>query len=404
MKTIGRMQNTIQEYEWGSITAIPELMGKPPNGKPQAELWMGAHPKAPSRVKVGDQWVPLSELIDKQAAEMLGFNTAAKFQNQLPFLFKILAAGKPLSIQAHPNPQQAQEGYERENRLHIPLDAFNRNYKDSHHKPELICALTRFQALNGFRPVSEILSYLEFLCPAELPSEIQALRQNPSHDGLKVFFKDLMTLTAERKKTTVRKAVENARELSSHDPVFHWIVRLFEAYGMDMGLLSPALLNLVCLEPGEAMYLPAGRLHSYLDGTGIELMANSDNVLRGGCTPKHVDVPELLNVVDFETAEICRITPVLKSETEAVYPVSAEEFVLSVITVNDHDRCYISDMVRSMEILLCIHGSVEIRQENESPAEHTPIFLSGGESACVPANAGGYRVNGNGILYKASVP
>ncbi|MBU4055619.1 MAG: mannose-6-phosphate isomerase, class I [Proteobacteria bacterium] len=403
MKTIYPLENTIQEYAWGSTSALSNLTGKPnKENKPQAELWMGAHPKAPSKALCDGQWFSLMELIEKYPEEMLGNKTATLFGRQLPFLFKVLAAGKPLSIQAHPSPQQAREGFERENRLNIPMDAYNRNYKDESHKPECICALSPFWALNGFRPIAGILNYFKALCPHLLTQERRILKTKPDPQGLREFFKALLTLSPGQIKDVIEMAVKHAKELRDRDPVYEWILKLYEEYHLDVGVLSPAVLNLVCLKPGQAMYLPAGRLHAYLEGLGIELMANSDNVLRGGCTPKHMDVPELLKVVDFGSNDVGILTPThgtSGSESEGFYFTPAAEFVLSVITVSQnisHD----SALERSLEILFCTRGRAKIDQFIDN---HT-LLISKGESVVIPAAAIPYRIEGNAVFYKASVP
>jgi mannose-6-phosphate isomerase len=326
MKVISLLKNSLQDYAWGSTEAISKLTGKPnKDNKPQAEMWMGAHPKAPSKVFHENAWLTLLDMIEKYPIEMLGEKTAVAFGNQLPFLFKVLAAEKPLSIQVHPNTEQAKKGFARENRFHVPLDAFNRNYQDENHKPECLCALTPFWAMNGFRPVPDILTYLEALCPNTLVAARNALEKRPDPHGLEDFFKTLLMIPPDPKKTIIEKTVKQASKMASQDPVHAWILRLYNEYREDMGILSPALLNLICLEPGQAMYLPAGRLHSYLQGLGIEIMANSDNVLRAGCTQKHLDVPELLRVVDFNPEAVEILTPVPgTSESEVFYPTPAD--------------------------------------------------------------------------------
>jgi mannose-6-phosphate isomerase len=295
MQKIGLLKNTIQEYAWGSPKAIPDLLGRRnPGNKPQAELWMGAHPKATSLVQYHGQWVSLLDLINKNPLDVLGKNAAKNFNNKLPYLFKVLAAAKPLSIQAHPNLNQAREGFQRENAQRIPLDAPHRNYRDANHKPECICALTQFWALSRFRRISGILSYLKKVCAHGLDAEIDNLKQQPTSDGLKRFYTALMTMDADRQNRIVAQALEQAQRFEAEDPVFNWMLKIADDYPKDIGVLAPILLNLICLEPGQALFLDAGELHAYLEGLGIELMANSDNVLRGGLTPKHVDVPELV--------------------------------------------------------------------------------------------------------------
>ncbi|MBW2570140.1 MAG: mannose-6-phosphate isomerase, class I [Deltaproteobacteria bacterium] len=400
MKTICLLKNTVQEYAWGSYTAIPELLGKDsPSNRPQAELWMGAHPKAPSKVNCEGKWISLIELIKNNPIDILGKEVANKYDNRLPYLLKVLAAAKPLSIQAHPSLKQASAGFERENSLGIPLNAFNRNYKDNNHKPECICALTPFWALNGFRKISGILSLMEKICPQNFNKELADLRNQPDHVGLKRFFNDLMTMDSDRQKLLINDAVRNAQKLSEYNKVFEWMVNLHNEYQEDIGIFSPVILNLICLEPGQAMFLPAGEFHAYLDGVGIELMANSDNVLRGGLTPKHVDVPELLKVLNFEEREINILSAQKRSNYEYVYLTPADEFELSVIT-DDKSIDYTSSEKRGVEIILCIDGEAIINDI----VKNVSVVLVKGASAVIPASVKKYGIKGEGTLYKASVP
>ena len=399
MKTIGLLENTIQEYEWGSYTAIANLLGKKaPSDAPQAELWMGAHPKASSKVKYDGQIIPLQELILRYPEDILGKNIAGKFNNQLPFLFKVLAASRPLSIQAHPNLAQAKDGFKRENDLNISKDAQNRNYKDKNHKPECICALTTFWALNGFRKINDIISYVMKVCPSSLGKEINKLEKKHNTDGLKQFFKFLMVLDQKKKKKVLSEAIIGAQKYAKLDPVFEWMVKLSKEYPKDISILFPGMLNLICLDPGEAMFLFSGELHAYLSGMGIELMANSDNVLRGGLTPKHIDVPELLKVVNFEDRDIKILQCEENSSNECIYPSKAEEFILSIISV-DSKKNYKSPTERSAEILLCTEGQVNITDfDNDED-----ISLKKGKSAFVPASVKTYSMKGKAVIYKASV-
>ncbi|HUV50203.1 MAG TPA: mannose-6-phosphate isomerase, class I [Anaerolineae bacterium] len=400
MKTISILKNTVQEYAWGSYTAIAELSGKKsPSARPQAEFWMGAHPKAPSMVNYGGKWVSLLELIRNNPEDILGREAAQKFNNTLPYLFKVLAAAKPLSIQAHPGKMQAVKGFEKENRLKIPIDAFNRNYKDDNHKPECICALTNFWVLNGFRRVSEILLLMEKICPQSLAGALVDLRNQPDKQGLKNFFSILLTMESDRKKQVIDDVIVNAERFSENDNLFKWMIKLYNEYKADIGVFSPILLNLICLKPGQAMFIPPGALHAYLDGVGIELMANSDNVLRGGLTPKHVDVRELLSVLDFEEKGINIIASKKCKDFEMIYPSPAEEFVLSVISVNK-EIAYKSPVKRSIEIILCTDGKALITDMDNNIA----IDLNKGVSVVIPAGVQNYTINGKATLYKAAVP
>jgi mannose-6-phosphate isomerase len=394
------LKNTIQEYAWGSLTAIPELLGTMnPENKPQAELWMGAHPKAPSHVEYNDQWISLSDLIEKNPDVILGKKVSQKFDGTLPYLFKVLAAARPLSIQAHPSRKQAKEGFARENAEGIPLDAPHRNYRDANHKPECIFALTSFWALCGFRNRREIIAYFSKICPAGINKELDELKHRPGAEGLKRFFAFLMNLQDGRRKQIISETRQNIMALDGDDPVFEWILRLSSEYPDDVGIFAPVLLNLVCLEPGQAMFLPAGQLHAYLDGVGIELMANSDNVLRGGLTAKHVDVGELLKVLDFNEYEVGFLKPQNIDPCETLYPSPVDEFILSMIVLEPGDT-YRGRKQRAAEILLCTDGAAVLNDIGSA----NKISLKKGTSVIVPAAVAGYEMKGKGVFYKASVP
>lgn len=394
------MENSIQGYAWGSETAIPNLLGeKPTAGKPMAELWMGAHAKAPSEVLTPNGKRSLIEVIAEDPAGVLGERVVKKFGKQLPFLFKVLAVARPLSIQAHPNKKMAAAGFAAENRLGIPLDAPNRNYRDDNHKPECICALTEFWGLCGFRNADEIFSrFIEIAQAApDLLREIDALkcRERP----LNVLFDWLMNLASSARQELIAAAVTHARSRESVDPASRWMLRLYGEYPADIGVVSPLLLNLVRLTPGQALFLPAGELHAYLEGVGIELMANSDNVLRGGLTGKHVDAPELGRVLHFRE----KIPTVLETETlrsgETAYLSPAEEFRLSVIAIHSAED-YRSGENRGVEVMICTNGRAEYIEGNDQRR----MALAQGRVLLVPAAVSFYRLQGEATLYKASVP
>ncbi len=389
------LKNCIQKYAWGSHRAIQHLMGESPSDAPWAELWMGAHPKAPSKVNVNDTWISLDALIGQYPIEILGDPIAKKFNNALPYLFKVLAAEQPLSIQAHPNKTQAINGFARENKMNIPLNAPHRNYKDDQHKPEIICALTPFTALKGFRKIASTIEMLKTICPINLKNEITALENK----GLKPFFKSLMELPGKNKLQVIAESVSNAKKLEDQNDSFKWLLKLHRIYPQDIGILSPVILNLICLEPGQALFLPAGELHAYLDGLGIELMANSDNVLRGGLTPKHMDVAELLDVLNFDETDIEILLPENISIGEGQYPVLAEEFSLSMVSVNS-GASYDSPQNRSVEILLCVNGKADITYGENNPA----IRMQKGISVLIPAVIDQYQITGDAQLFKAGVP
>jgi mannose-6-phosphate isomerase len=369
------------------------------SGAPQAELWVGAHPKAPSQVRYQGRWISLLELINNFPREILGEKTAAKFNGQLPFLFKVLSAAKPLSIQAHPDSIQARQGFERENKQKVPLDAPNRNYRDNCHKPECICALTTFWALCGFRKVPEIIDRMRALADPRLSEALNDLCgcQNPA--GLKIFFSRLMSLDKEEKHHAITAALAIAQKQTQDDPVYRWMVKISREYPEDIGIFAPVLLNLIRLNPGQALSLQARTLHAYLEGTGIEIMANSDNVLRGGLTPKHVDVPELLRVLSFDPTEVTIMEPAENDNHERLYPSTFEEFLLSEIRLEDR-MIYRSPAIRSVEILLCTAGAAQVRDEGSQE----DILLARGTSVLVPAIVERYRISGPATLFKAAVP
>jgi len=401
LNRIAILKNSIQEYSWGSRTFIPELMGEPaPSENPQAELWMGAHPKAPSRVMYDGDLVSLRELIREDPETVLGPSAAAKFSNTLPFLFKILASARPLSIQAHPNKEQAKEGFARENRLTIPLDDPRRNYRDPNHKPELICALSPLTVLKSFRRIEDILMMMDRVKVPVLEPAIESLRTHPDSEGLKRFFLDLMTMEREMQGRVIDQILPGVEGLAATDAASEWLIRLSREYPGDIGVLSPLFLNLIQLQPGKAMYIPAGELHAYLEGAGIELMANSDNVLRGGLTPKHMDGPELCRLLNFTAGEADILSPEKKATVEAIYPSVAEEFILSVISLHDEDSSYKSPAVRSIEIMICTEGKARVTD----PGNGDILELSGGSSIIVPAAVNQYVIEGQSTIYKASVP
>ncbi|MEW6674352.1 MAG: mannose-6-phosphate isomerase, class I [Thermodesulfobacteriota bacterium] len=400
MKRIGILQNTIQEYDWGSRTDIAELLGMTsPSPTPQAEMWMGAHPKAPSKVKIDGHCESLIKIIAGSPEDVLGKRVAGHFGNRLPFLFKVLAAARPLSIQAHPNRTQAKEGFEREEKAGITLNAPERNYRDANHKPECLCALTPFWALKGFRKIKDLKTRMRVCCPKSFPVELKAFENAPAPVGLKHFVETLLTLPSDRRGNAVQEALAAAREGRVDPDSCGWVQKLHHYYPDDIGVLAPLFLNLVFLEPGQAMFLTSGQLHSYLEGTGIELMANSDNVLRGGLTPKHVDVPELMKVLDFRERPLSILAPVKINEYEVVYESRADEFVLSVICP-PRNGVYQSKGKRSVEILLCTEGEGTIKEAGSG----APIDLHKGVSLLVPAALSQYSIEGRATIYKASVP
>jgi len=399
------LTNPIQHYAWGSRSAIPELLGRDDlEGRPCAELWMGAHPKAPSVVQSGGAGTrSLLSLIEEDPRRVLGGDVTDRFGARLPFLFKVLAAERALSIQAHPRKDQAERGFAREDAAGIPRDAAHRNYRDDNHKPELICALSEFWALRGFRPIREIVH--EFTEIPGLRDAARALAGQPTPDGLLCFFRTLMSLPAEERSETVRAAVALAerKAAGSGEARYRWTTILFEQYGEDVGVLASLYLNCIRLEPGQGLYLPAQTLHAYLSGIGVEIMANSDNVLRGGLTNKHIDVQELLSCVEFSDDE----PPILQPEARETPCVSrfatpAVEFELFRVEVSEGDTCALPN-VASPRILLCVDGALSATASAPGGAGTAHSFQRGA-SLFAPANVGEIRMQGEGVAYVAGVP
>ena len=389
-----KLDNVIQHYPWGSKQSISELFDiQNPNSEPQAEIWMGAHPRGCSRV--ADTGQLLSEVLSQDSKGMFGEYTEARF-GELPYLFKVLAAETPLSIQVHPSKKKAQLGFERENKLGISLDASNRNYKDPNHKPELVYALTFYKAMNGFRPIQQIIELFKEAEISSLDIEISALAINPNSEGLKVFFTSVMTLEGERKKLALEQlysAYERRPKTAMGREALQYSKGFEQHYVDDIGLFSPLMLNTIELAPGEAMFLHAETPHAYIEGTGLEIMANSDNVLRAGLTPKFIDVPELIDNTCFETTDIegIKLKPIEK-EDKLSFPIPVDDFGFDILSVSEEIS---QQYLRSAEILFCIGGEVTI-----STKEHK-LMLSSGESVFISNDAGMYEYQGQGILARA---
>jgi mannose-6-phosphate isomerase len=391
------LENPIQHYAWGSRAAIAELLGRPsPATEPEAELWIGAHPRAPSRIVEPPGLGTLDAAIQDDPVGLLGPDVCDRFGNELPFLLKVLAAAEPLSIQAHPNHEQARRGWSRENADGIPTEAPHRNYPDPNHKPELVCALSSFTAMKGFSPPEVVARQLQAVAGAELQPELGRLSRERTPASLRALFARLMTLEPEERTPVLQRTAREAARRAA-DPAWGWVKRLLARYPDDLGVLSPLYLNVVTLAPGQALFLQAGELHAYLEGSALEIMANSDNVLRGGLTPKHVDVPELLAILSFEPGP----PEVLASEEtgpgERILPTPAREFEMGFLEITP-ERSFASATTRGAEILLTLEG------EPRLDAEGTKTALGRGRSVFVPASLSCYTVEGDGRVCRARVP
>jgi mannose-6-phosphate isomerase len=381
------LDGVVQHYEWGSSTSLPDLLGRPADGRPWAEIWFGAHPSAPS--SLGCAPVPLDAAIAADPIAALGAEVAARFDGALPFLLKVLAAGAPLSLQSHPSIAQAIDGFDREDTAGIPVDAPHRSFKDRNHKPELICALTPFDALCGFRDPGETLEVLGTIDTPALDgvrASVQAAADGAT--GLDELLRHLLTLDPADAAALTEPVVAACRQPSAapHADVRALAVQLGERYPGDAGIVTALLLNLVHLQPGEALFLGAGNLHAYLQGTGVEIMANSDNVLRGGLTPKHVDVATLLDIVEARPLPVEVQRPPL-ADGAAVYRAPVPEFSLV-----RHEVDGIAT-VSGPAILLCTEGVVDAAGQT----------LDRGAAAWLPSSAGTIELDGRATVFVAGV-
>ncbi|ENM5833959.1 mannose-6-phosphate isomerase, class I [Vibrio metoecus] len=385
------MINPIQNYAWGSKTALHQLFAiENSNQEPQAELWMGAHPNGCSCLVINGQNVKLSAFIAQNPSLMLGEHTARQF-GELPYLFKILAAENALSIQVHPNKQQAERGFAREEQLGIALTAAHRNYKDPNHKPELVYALTEYQAMNGFRTNQEILSYFIELAIDELQPLVKAFQANPTAQGLSHFFSGLLSLKGEAKNRALETFMNQAKQIDL--PLFQLIVELEKQYSNDIGLFAPLMLNVITLQPGEAMFLDAETPHAYLHGTGLEIMANSDNVLRAGLTPKYMDIEELVACTQFKHKpfEQLRLKPEMIEGSEQ-YPIPVADFKFAIIPQATQQAI----CVRSAEIVLPLDSSMMLQHANGEQC-----LVAKGQSVFIPAYAEQYTITCDGRVARA---
>lgn len=414
------LDGVIRPYAWGSRTTIAGLRGLPvPSPHPEAELWFGAHPAGPAHVITagGGESEPVvpQDLLTEISADpgaALGGASVRRFGDRLPFLLKVLAADEPLSLQAHPSADQAAEGFARENGLGLALDAGNRNYRDPWHKPELIVALTEFDALAGFRNPEQTVAVLRELQVSELDPYLGMLVGQPDADGLRALFTTWVTLPKSAIAELTPIVLDAAVALlssgqSAYPNELRTLLELGEAYPDDPGVLASLLLNRVHLAPGEGLYLSAGNLHAYLRGAGVEIMANSDNVLRGGLTPKHIDLPELLRVLDFAPVSIEHLrTEVRTVGAERIYLTPAPEFRLSRVELDGTGMAHASSISFDMpgpQILAVLAGSIEVRPDGVGAAVTVPAGQALWIADCDPdviVRAASSRA----VFYRALVP
>ncbi len=390
------LRGAIRTYAWGSRTAIAEFTGRPvPAAHPEAELWLGANPGDPSWLEEPDGEVSLLQAVTDDPEGQLGAASRARFGDALPFLVKVLAADEPLSLQAHPSAAQAAEGYRREQRLGIPINSPVRNYRDASHKPELLVALQQFEALAGFRPAAKTIELFQALTVSDLDPSIDLLNDQSDADGLRALFTTWITAPQPHVDVLVTAVLDGAiNYVSSGATEFaaeaKTVLELGERYPGDAGVLAALLLNRITLGPGEGIYLSAGNLHAYLRGVGLEVMANSDNVLRGGLTPKHVDVPELLRVLDFTpTTEAQLRADTHQDGLASFYDTPTTEFAASMLTLGDEQIGHEVDAPSrhdGPQILVCVEGATAVHGKSGT------LTLARGAAAWVAADDGPIRL------------
>ncbi len=390
-----KLSGAPQHYAWGGYEFIPRLLGiENKERRPFAELWLGAHPQAPSTALLNGNNAPLDELLDAHP-ELLGETVRRRF-GRLPFLLKVLDARDMLSIQVHPSKAQAEAGFARENGAGVPLDSPRRSYKDDNHKPEVHVPLTDFWMLHGFRPEAEIRQML-----SQTP-ELAPLQPLFAQGGVESLYRSIMTMPQPQVNELLepllrRLAANPSIDMDSPD---HWALKAAQTFplpgGHDRGIFSIYLLNLLHLEPGQGTFQDAGVPHAYLHGVTVELMANSDNVLRGGLTPKHIDVDELLKTVVFKGAEPTLLTGRRISEAEVVYPTPAPDFQLSEIRLEPGASTRVSSPGPS--IFLLLEGDVEERSGVALACRQGEAFFCAAERPVALASKLGAR------LFRAGVP
>lgn len=402
---------SVRDYAWGSPNHIPRFLGHEPTGDPQAELWIGAHDGDPSRLPGGE---PLNDAIRRDPDAMIGGRVQKLFGPRLPFLVKALSAAEPLSLQVHPTTERARIGYDAEDAAGIPVDAPTRSYRDKFHKPELILAVTRFEGMAGFRDVDSSARILRMLDVPWADDVAWRLEDGPAFQSLRGVVTEMLAmegpglekLLAEVKTAAIRAEERGHREdlrtgqrlrdrtsvSREATRVFAQTVSLVDRYPSDPGVLVTLLLNHVVLAPGEAMYLDAGVIHAYTSGFGVEIMAASDNVLRAGLTPKHVDVPELLQITNFTPVPPPLWQPTVRGEI-AYFDPPVTEFSLWVGTPP-----IAGPAIDGPRIVLVLDGEVTVETATQSQP------LRQGQALFIAHADGRADVTGSGRVAIASVP
>jgi len=389
MSKIFKLHNQIKHYEWGSAQILPEFLNQENlKGLPFAEMWMGTHKGGSSKVQLDDNG-SLTEL--------------SEVSGDLPFLFKILAVEKPLSIQAHPDKTQAEEGFKKEEKSGLSIKSPKRNYKDTNHKPEIICALTPIKLMAGFREpqtIKKLFNDYIFVLP-QLKEILTPVINSLARGQLTDFFRALFNLSGYERdylSSIINNYESKIQSGSISDEEWNLIKYFCSVYPGDPASLSPLYLNYIELKPGQAIFVPAGILHAYISGFAVELMSNSDNVLRGGLTPKHVDISELLNILRFEPFIPQVITPSESADWFCYNTQCSNEFELACMSKeqkfpgNTPAMCIVTEGEVKVDDKTFKKGESffipKIDVSNDSAAENADVPFFGGDfklyAACSP--------------------
>ncbi|MEI8596261.1 mannose-6-phosphate isomerase, class I [Photobacterium sp. Hal280] len=386
------LNNTIKDYEWGSKSSLKELFGfENKSNAHQAELWMGIHPCGCSLVKVDTEEISLSSLINRDKDDILSKRVSDEF-GELPFLFKVLAAESPLSVQVHPNKTQAIDGFNTENELGISIDSAIRNYKDENHKPELVYAITQFQVMAGFKSYQEINECWSYFSVPKIDKAFNGqVEINNDHD-LELFFSILLTLSGDDKIDAVSQ-LKNYVKDHKYDHHSILVNDLLQRYADDLGAFSPLLLNVFTLNPGQSLFITSGIPHAYIHGTALEVMANSDNVLRAGLTNKNIDIVELTKCTNFKPTAISELicNPVSIAGNISRYEVPVSDFCFEVYSNSQNQLI----SVDSAEIVFSLDDSLTLRHESGEV-----MTIDKGDSVFIPHYAKSYSISAIGRVIR----
>lgn len=399
MSKLFALKGRIQNYAWGGSEYIPGLLGIAPDEKRCAEYWLGAHVNAPSTLKTSEGNQSLDAFLNINLNQNLGIEISEKF-GRLPFLFKVLDVKDMLSIQVHPTKIEAEKGFKRENEEGVALTAFNRNYKDDNHKPEIMVALSEFWLLHGFLPKTQLTQVLQ-----DVP-EFESLQPVFEQGGYYGLYKSVMEQSADETNKMLQSLIDRVLPLYKDGKLDkstadYWAAKAFETFcptgDLDKGIFSVYFFNIVKTDKGEAVFQDAGIPHAYLEGQNMELMANSDNVLRGGLTPKHVDVAELLKHVAFEET----VPNVMKGEAqpdgiERIYKSPAPDFELSQISLSGSMKY--QSKAKTAQILMTIEGIAQVSEGDVT------LNLGKGDAAFLAAGSDYQITSSSAIIYKATAP